>query len=83
MKEQMAAKTPPTAEKFSLQVESIYLQERGRVTYLEIATDLMAEMKIDPEDGASLISTTLKQKIQAESQGRNLLKDKSKTVKLG
>lgn len=71
-----------TAETFSLEVEEVFLKEKGRLTYLEVATDLMRVHNIDPEDGASMISPTLKAKIAAQSRERNLLKEKTKTVKL-
>lgn len=71
-----------TAETFSLEVEQTFNKEGGRITYLEIAADLMSANGIDPEDGASMISPTLKGKIQAQSRERNLLKDKSRTTKL-
>lgn len=71
-----------TAETFSLEIEELFLKEKSRLTYLEIATDLMEKNNIDPEDGASMISPTLKAKIAAQSRDRNLLKEKTKTTKL-
>lgn len=71
-----------TPESFSLEVEQVFLKEKGRLTYLEIASDLMAENGIDPEDGGNMISPTLKEKIRAQSRERNLLKEKTRTTKL-
>lgn len=71
-----------TAEQFSLEVERLHLLSGGKTTYLEIAAELMQDKNIDPEDGASFISPTLKGKIQAESRERHLLKERSNTRKL-
>jgi len=71
-----------TAESFSIEVEQEYLKAGGKYTYLEIASELMTANGIDPEDGGTLISSTLKEKIRAESRDRNLLKERSTTRKL-
>lgn len=71
-----------TSESFSVEVEKRFAQAKKGASLLEVATDLMAEHGIDPEDGGPLISTTLKQKIAAQCRDLNLLKEKSTTRKL-
>ncbi len=71
-----------TPESFSIEVEKLYAENPEAMTYLEIASELMTENGIDQEDGGSLISPTLKEKIMVQSRERNLLKEKSSTKKL-
>lgn len=71
-----------TAEKFSLEVERRYVELRGELTLLDIASSYLEELGIDPEDGKPLISKSLLDKLYDEALLLNLLKEKSNTIKL-
>lgn len=71
-----------TAEKFSLEIERRRYESDDMLSYLELTTEYLEELGIDPDDGKPLISKTLLEKIYSEALDNNLLKEKSSTFKL-
>lgn len=51
-------------------------------SYLTVASELMEELGIEPEETVTILSRTLIEKIQADALKCNMLKEKSRTVNL-
>lgn len=68
------------AEEFSIHIEK-EAKRRG-IEYLEALLEYCEEKDIDPVSIAKSITSSLKQKIQAEAEQKNLLKTKSSKLPL-
>lgn len=63
------------AEEFSIHIEKE--AKRRNIDYLEALLEYCEEKDIEPASVAKSITSSLKQKIQAEAEQKNLLKTKS------
>ena len=69
-----------TPEEFSIHIERE--AKRRKIEYLEALLEYCEEKDIEPVSIAKSITSSLKQKIQAEAEQKNLLKTKSTKLPL-
>jgi len=68
-----------TKKRFSKMVED-YVRDHPDSTYMEAVLEICEERVIDPMDVGKLISTVIREKIEAEAMGANLVKGGGNTL---
>lgn len=71
-----------TTETFSLRVETVFLEAKGAINYIDALLVVCDEIGVDDEEVSSLLSPTLRDKLEAEAVENRTISKANTTIKL-
>lgn len=71
-----------TTETFSLRVEAVYAEAKGAINYIDALLVVCDDLGVDDDEVSSLLSPTLRDKLEAEAVDNRTISKANTTTKL-